>query len=399
MANPEHLAKLKEGVAAWNQWREKNPELEPDLSKADLKDTDLKAADLKGANLEGADLLGAYLVKADLRKADLRGVNLRNADLDGANLESAYLLAAYLGEAYLRETNLVGATLSYADLSETNLRGANFEGAILAHADLRGANFGGAQLKDAKLARAKIAHCSFGDVDLSVVKELDDVEHRGPSTVGIDTIGKSKGKIPDSFLHGCGISPWEIEFVRLYDPDMSPNDKSDIFTERIFPKLTEGPLFLGGIFISYSHADSAFVDNLFTRIKDTGAFFVWLDRHELEAGDLQRQVERRLREQDIVILVLSKKSIESDWVEYELEKARELEKEKGRDVLCPIALDDSWKKKINDVLWRQVKKKNVLDFSEWKTDKFDSQFVRLINGIKKNYELWVKKEGYGRGGS
>lgn len=385
MANPEHLTKLKEGVDAWNKWREKNPKVEPDLSKADLKDSDLHAADLKGAYLEGADLLGAYLVKADLRKADLRGADLRKADLDGANLESAYLLAAYLGEAYLRESNLAGATLSYADLSETNLRGANFEGAILTHTDLRGANFGGAQLKEAEITRAKIAHCSFGDVDLSVVKELDDVEHRGPSTVGVDTIRKSKGKIPESFLHGCGISPWEIELVRLYDSDLSPNEISDIFTERIFPKRTVGPLFLGGIFISYSHADSTFVEDLYTRIKHTGAFFVWLDRHELEAGDIQRQVERRLREQDIVILVLSENSIESDWVEYELEKARELEKEKGRDVLCPIALDDSWEKKMNDVLWRQVKKKNVLDFSEWETEKFDSQFVRLINGIKKNY--------------
>jgi hypothetical protein len=31
MANPEHLEILKQGVEAWNEWREKNPDIEPDL--------------------------------------------------------------------------------------------------------------------------------------------------------------------------------------------------------------------------------------------------------------------------------------------------------------------------------------------------------------------------------
>ncbi len=36
MANKEHLAKLNEGVEAWNQWRKVNPEIETDLESADL---------------------------------------------------------------------------------------------------------------------------------------------------------------------------------------------------------------------------------------------------------------------------------------------------------------------------------------------------------------------------
>ena len=30
MGNPEHLAKLKEGVEAWNAWRGKTPDIMPD---------------------------------------------------------------------------------------------------------------------------------------------------------------------------------------------------------------------------------------------------------------------------------------------------------------------------------------------------------------------------------
>lgn len=36
MANSEHLAKLNEGRAAWNEWRRDNPDVAVDLSFANL---------------------------------------------------------------------------------------------------------------------------------------------------------------------------------------------------------------------------------------------------------------------------------------------------------------------------------------------------------------------------
>ncbi len=53
MANPEHLAKLKEGVEAWNKWRKDNPEIKRDLTEADLTEIDLGKANLGGANFTG----------------------------------------------------------------------------------------------------------------------------------------------------------------------------------------------------------------------------------------------------------------------------------------------------------------------------------------------------------
>ena len=38
MANDEHLAILKKGVDAWNAWRDKNPDIRPDLSEANLSE-------------------------------------------------------------------------------------------------------------------------------------------------------------------------------------------------------------------------------------------------------------------------------------------------------------------------------------------------------------------------
>ena len=56
MANPEHLAKLQEGVEAWNQWRDKYFVIRPDLQGANLQGANLQSANLQGANLQSAFL-------------------------------------------------------------------------------------------------------------------------------------------------------------------------------------------------------------------------------------------------------------------------------------------------------------------------------------------------------
>jgi hypothetical protein len=40
MANDEHVAMLRKGVAAWNAWRHENPDVRPDLSEANVQITD-----------------------------------------------------------------------------------------------------------------------------------------------------------------------------------------------------------------------------------------------------------------------------------------------------------------------------------------------------------------------
>ena len=56
MANEEHLARLKQGVAAWNQWRDENRGIQPDLGKADLSGAYLSGVHLREAILSGARL-------------------------------------------------------------------------------------------------------------------------------------------------------------------------------------------------------------------------------------------------------------------------------------------------------------------------------------------------------
>lgn len=360
MAHPEHVEIVKRGADAIREWRKKNPDVRLDLNGANLS-----GANLCRANLREADLFSAKLIGTDLSEADLIGAILCGANLSDANLSGTDLQESDFGEA-----NLCGADLRRVDICRT----------ILNSADLRGSEF----------AEAKIIGAVLGDVDLSVAKGLETVRHDGPSTIGVDTLVRSQGRITDGFLRGCGFTQWQVLEAKLYDPALTAEEFVEL-QYKVFQQRNRGPLCIGGVFISYSRTDSKFVDKVYKRLSKEGVP-TWLDRHDLDAGPLQKQISRAIRLNDVVLLVLSEASIKSDWVENELDMARRKEKEESRDALCPVALDDAWKAKVANVegddraLWRTLAHKNILDFSSWKTKAFDGQFDKLLRGMKIYYE-------------
>ena len=111
MADPAHLAKLKEGFAAWKAWRKQHPDIRPDLYVADLGGANLGGADLSVADLGGANLSGASLVDANLSGASLVDASLRSADLSGADLAGSRLYETIFADVNL--TNVKGLDSCY----------------------------------------------------------------------------------------------------------------------------------------------------------------------------------------------------------------------------------------------------------------------------------------------
>lgn len=375
MANQEHLYSLQQGVRTWNQWRREHRDVQPDLSKANLSQADLSGANLRekitllpgeggvtiynGVNLEGANLSGANLSGADLFRAHLSGANL-----EGANLSKAKLWEANLSQANLSRANLKGADLTHAFFGETDLSEANLSGASLFNADLYEPNLVGADLSQALLGGTV-----FRNVDLSVVKGLETVKHMGPSTIGIDTIYRSKGNIPDVFLRGAGVGDTFITYIR---------------------SLVGKPIEYYSCFISYSSKDEAFAQRLYADLQSHNVR-CWFAPEDLPWGEkIRTGIDEAIRLHDKLLLILSKNSVASGWVEHEVKTALAKERKEKQAVLFPVRIDKavlesplSWATEIRH-------ERNIGNFSSWKNhDEYQKAFTRLLRDLKSEAPLRI----------
>jgi hypothetical protein len=263
-------------------------------------------------------------------------------------------------------------SLSEADLRGANLREASLFRADLRGADLRDANLSGAHLSGAHFSDAKCGGTVFGNVDLSEVKGLEAIIHLGPSTVGVDTLVRSRGRIPEAFLVGCGVPEALITYLPPLIGSMEPIQFYSCFS-------------------SYSTRDQDFAERLHSRLRDKG-LRVWFAPEDIKGGQMiHDQLDRAVQVHDRLLLVLSQHSIHSKWVETEIVRAHETEKREGRQKLFPIRLVDfemikTWRCPDPDTgedLAREVRKYHIPDFTNWKDhDAFEAAFARLIEDLK-----------------
>ena len=345
MAHRQHLEVLEQGVDVWNEWRLKHPTTQPDLSCHSFGSSPCHPSrmNLCGINLKGADLIQSNFSGADLINADLTDALFYEAIFAGANFSGATLIGADLNGVDLSNTKFKGT-----DLSGANLISANLSGADLSQADLSGAWFG---------------YTTLCDMDLSTVKGLDAVVHQAPSSVGVDTIFRSKGNIPEIFLRGCGLPEEFITYMR---------------------SLTAHPIQFCSCFISYSSKDQEFAERLYADLQAKGVR-VWFAPHDLPVGArIRPAIDESIRVHDKLLLVLSEASVNSQWVEQEVETALARERgAAGMTVLFPIRIDDAVMG--SDAGWPALIKhsRNIGDFTRWRDhDSYAEAFSRLLRDLQ-----------------
>jgi hypothetical protein len=97
---------------------------------------------------------------------------------------------------------------------------------------------------------------------------------------------------------------------------------------------------LGKVFISHTTADKPFVRRLAARLEKS-QFQVWFDEHDLIAGDpLPERVGKALQAAKVILVVVSKESVASKWLRYELNVATD-RMIKGECRVIPVVIDET----------------------------------------------------------
>jgi len=331
MANPEHVKKLKEGAEAWNAWR-----------KGSTDRPDLTALVLHGVSLDEYNLRAA-----DFSQAQLNEVSVEGAICDDCSFEKAALTDISFFFSDLKRTNFKSSEVAYSAFHWCTLDRSDFTAASL----LRN-TFAGSSMRD--------------------VRGLDDINNSRNNTIGIDTFFESGG-LPTSFLRTGGAPE---EFIQ--------------YAASLVGKAIE----YYSCFLSYSSKDDEFARRLYNDLQGKN-IRTWFAPEELKIGDRFRsRIDESIRIHDKLVIILSANSVNSDWVETEVESAIEREQKEGKDVLFPIAIDEEgftsnqpWAADIR-------RKRHIGDFRKWKShDDYTAAFDRLVRDLKKSQPPIIMKGG------
>ena len=201
----------------------------------------------------------------------------------------------------------------------------------------------GANLSRGKLLRGHLYETVFSNTDLTAVRGLETCDHIGPSILDHRTLAKS-GPLPLAFLRGCGLPEALIEYL----PSLL----------RAFPVLL--------LLHQLCEKDHVFAERLYADLQNKGVR-CWFAPEDMKIGDrLRPRIDETIRLYDKLLLVLSKTSVASQWVEQEVETALARERQQGTTILFPVRIDDTvmtletgWPALIRNT-------RNIGDFRRWK---------------------------------
>ena len=368
----------------------------------------LRLANLTGATIERSDLSSAQFTFSAMPRTNLSHCSFNKCDLDDVDMQGAFAQFTQFNDAGLersvmnrarfdscsyarasltgvqaRHTVFTRCDFSFTDLSDSDLSSSvftqcNFSNAMLERTVLDGASFQDVVLSNTSFRNATIGNTIFANVDLREAVALNELTHRTPSSIGVDTLYCSGGWAPNLFLSKTGIPDIFLVFL----------------SELIMAKFS--PLFLS-CFISYSSKDRIFASRLDDELRKRG-IYAYLDTREFIPGDFIREgIQTGVLQQDKVLLCASQNSLQgSFWVDEEvtttLQKEERVRRETGNKVslLIPIDLDGFlFSDECKTAVKAQLISRIVADFRGWQEDPklIEKRLVPVLAALKaKRYE-------------
>ena len=154
MANPQHVAWLKEGVEKWNA-RRQSQRFDPDLSSEDISRA-----------LGGHDREDIREISVRLRSVNLSGANLSNSTLRDTDLTAARFFMANLSNAKLDGSDFTGAQFVGGSSRGARFHSAKFIKTLFIEHDLTAAQFNGAELQETRFIQCTLRQAHLYNEDL-----------------------------------------------------------------------------------------------------------------------------------------------------------------------------------------------------------------------------------------
>jgi hypothetical protein len=173
---------------------------------------------------------------------------------------------------------------------------------------------------------------------------------------------RRSGHLPLAFLRGIGLPDVLIEYL---------------------PSLLGEAIQHYSCFISYSSKDEEFVRRLHADLQDKGVR-CWFAPHDMKIGaKILDTLDEAIRLRDKVLLVLSGASIASDWVEDEVTRALDEERQRDGVVLFPVRVDDAVFETKEAWAAQLRRSRHIGNFSAWKDyDAYQKALQRVLRDLR-----------------
>ena len=249
MANADQLKRLTSDYGGWNEWREQNPDIVPDLRRADLE-----GRLLIGTNLSGAILDGANLNRADLRRADLTRASVRSANI----------YDAHFNEAILQDTDLSGSIMIRCSFPGARLRGVKLR------AEIQIVNFANASFQGTDLSKVKFDACDFYRADLADANLSDagitnsSLQETIFSRSNMDRIDLTGTKLVRAKLTDCSIHAAKLINTSLVQTDLTGADitASEVYGASVWDVATSATTKQDGLVVQRPGGPKVVVDDI-----------------------------------------------------------------------------------------------------------------------------------------